>query len=578
MQSVPYGSNISFQGVITILLNENAIRHLLERIDIGQTGLIYISDSNGNIMTYRLGNECNIQLSDIRGSAVQEQFLQNLSTKDYILSSTASAFNKWTFVSVVPAKVVMLKVDYIRRITAALMIATLLCGIALTLLLTYRKAKTLENIVDVVGDFLGTEVDKNKNEYFYLENAVSRLISNNISLQNKMKEQEPLLEAALLRRLLYGEYYGPAVEKTLRSYSHFDLQDKLVTVIILRIEGQDPSTGSQMPLGYDIIRILVKECIKQQMNQKYYLLDLDEKSIAVLAAFDHNDPGMGRTEINSMSERLYLEMREKCSTLLFFALGNFHRGLSGVHEAFMEASHVLDYKKFERKSKIIWYENIPVESDVYHYPIDLELQLISLVKSGDMEKVKTALREIYCENFEKRQLSKNMTEQLIFAMKGTIIRGLGRMAFDINVKTVIDELDKAGTIDEIFNYVVRANLEICRIMNEQKKANQEDLIHEIHEYVKSNYHQSDLTLYHLAVDFGMTESYAYQFFKDKMGATFADYLENLRIQEACRFLKEGNIPVKFVANQVGYNSDNSFRRAFKRVMGITPSEYGGMVK
>ena len=54
--------------------------------------------------------------------------------------------------------------------------------------------------------------------------------------------------------------------------------------------------------------------------------------------------------------------------------------------------------------------------------------------------------------------------------------------------------------------------------------------------------------------------------------SFSDYLEQVRINKACDLLQQLT-PVKDVSKQVGYNSDYSFRRAFKRIMGMPPSYY-----
>ncbi|MFQ9510805.1 MAG: helix-turn-helix domain-containing protein [Lachnospiraceae bacterium] len=54
--------------------------------------------------------------------------------------------------------------------------------------------------------------------------------------------------------------------------------------------------------------------------------------------------------------------------------------------------------------------------------------------------------------------------------------------------------------------------------------------------------------------------------------SFCEYLENERIKKACELLK-ARVAVKDVAEAVGYCSDFTFRRAFKRVMGLAPSYY-----
>ena len=71
----------------------------------------------------------------------------------------------------------------------------------------------------------------------------------------------------------------------------------------------------------------------------------------------------------------------------------------------------------------------------------------------------------------------------------------------------------------------------------------------------------------------MSETAIYQFFRDHMACTFADMLEHKRIQEACKLLVRKEYQIKEIAAMAGYSSDTSFRRAFKRVMGVSPGEY-----
>lgn len=60
-------------------------------------------------------------------------------------------------------------------------------------------------------------------------------------------------------------------------------------------------------------------------------------------------------------------------------------------------------------------------------------------------------------------------------------------------------------------------------------------------------------------------------FKENMNINFSVYLEDLRLNEAARLIKEGNSNLTEVSFEVGYNNPTSFRRAFKKKFGVTPS-------
>lgn len=69
-------------------------------------------------------------------------------------------------------------------------------------------------------------------------------------------------------------------------------------------------------------------------------------------------------------------------------------------------------------------------------------------------------------------------------------------------------------------------------------------------------------------------SYAYfsRRFKDEMGLSFSDYVQQVRIEEACRLLKAG-MNVGETAGKVGYSNTYAFTRAFTRFMKQAPTQW-----
>jgi transcriptional regulator GlxA family with amidase domain len=64
-------------------------------------------------------------------------------------------------------------------------------------------------------------------------------------------------------------------------------------------------------------------------------------------------------------------------------------------------------------------------------------------------------------------------------------------------------------------------------------------------------------------------------FKDAFGSTPAAFVEDLRLNESRRLLSSNTGTIESVAETVGFRSADSFRRAFERRFGITPTGYRG---
>jgi AraC-like DNA-binding protein len=81
------------------------------------------------------------------------------------------------------------------------------------------------------------------------------------------------------------------------------------------------------------------------------------------------------------------------------------------------------------------------------------------------------------------------------------------------------------------------------------------------------------TVAELASAAGMSRSAFALRFREVVGETPLDYLTRWRMYKAALLLREGDRKLTEVANAVGYDSDGSFNKTFKRVVGVTPGDY-----
>ena len=81
------------------------------------------------------------------------------------------------------------------------------------------------------------------------------------------------------------------------------------------------------------------------------------------------------------------------------------------------------------------------------------------------------------------------------------------------------------------------------------------------------------TLAELAAQAGCSRSVLAARFRHLTDQTPMGYLTTLRMQEACELLATGRASTGSIAGQVGYRSESSFSKTFKKMVGIGPSAY-----
>lgn len=82
--------------------------------------------------------------------------------------------------------------------------------------------------------------------------------------------------------------------------------------------------------------------------------------------------------------------------------------------------------------------------------------------------------------------------------------------------------------------------------------------------------ESEHTLQSLADIAGMSRATFAKQFKSVFGRTPMDFVKEVRLRRAARFLAATDLPVKAIASRVGFDSRSYFSRAFKAFAGVDP--------
>ncbi len=94
---------------------------------------------------------------------------------------------------------------------------------------------------------------------------------------------------------------------------------------------------------------------------------------------------------------------------------------------------------------------------------------------------------------------------------------------------------------------------------------------EIHDIIYNNY--DTITLASLANHFHYTVPYCSKYLKNNLGCTFSELHQKIRFQKAEEFLLGSDLPVCKISARLGYETPQSFNRAFKRQYQMTPTEF-----
>ena len=117
-------------------------------------------------------------------------------------------------------------------------------------------------------------------------------------------------------------------------------------------------------------------------------------------------------------------------------------------------------------------------------------------------------------------------------------------------------------------------LSLCR-KGSRNYAKQKRRVARCHERVRNQRtdYQNKLSLQEVSEELHVNSSYFSALFRQEISMTFTDYLNQLRIGQACHLLSDTEMSIMEIAAAVGFDDQSYFTRVFRKYKGITPHAY-----
>lgn len=95
----------------------------------------------------------------------------------------------------------------------------------------------------------------------------------------------------------------------------------------------------------------------------------------------------------------------------------------------------------------------------------------------------------------------------------------------------------------------------------------------IKDYINKNYKNESLSIKDISEHVFLSSSYICTIFKSETGKTLNQYITEFRIEKAKKLLMDSRYKITDISAKVGYNDGNYFGKSFKKLVGMSPSEY-----
>lgn len=171
----------------------------------------------------------------------------------------------------------------------------------------------------------------------------------------------------------------------------------------------------------------------------------------------------------------------------------------------------------------------------------------------------------------------NFRKIVRLAERGIAIKGTSRKKINALIKKMpgMNGLQRLSTLISIFD-IMSSNLEYELLASpnfiQNFNYNSSDRFKEITCYILQNFNR-DISLAEIASVGNMGVTTFCNYFREQFRVTFIEYLTSVRIGHVCKLLLERDCNILQVAYECGFKNLSHFNRQFKKLKGMTPSEY-----
>jgi len=587
---------------IVFTVNTKTIKTILNNYNIGSSeGNPYIcvlSESDDLMIHQGLSPEHKELMSPILKLQKEKNITHSIQ-KGFVIMKAHSDVSGWSLISAIS---IQQYASQLRNIQMYYIVFIILCvsiGLAISLYFSYKNYNPVKRLTELAG---GSPSDLAElDEFSFVEKSLTNLLNNKMEYIKKIDKQKSELKQINLVRMLHGSIYSnQAFDRICADYDiNFSTNQFLIIGIIIKdysnlfFEKATTDDEETTELVYFIVTSITEELVREKYDA---YICRDEGNLYCIASLKEPASGdklkLHTNKVMQICEKCEAIIREKFGIILSYYVSNIYsdknNDIKSISQGYQEIQWgFAQIESFNLSNPVLndkcLMESIAsIENNRDLSPVKIKrVQLYNAIFSGNIEDAIKIYRELVNEGISLTDKSfstmrmnsiiildfclSHMEPKLMQSISGEISKLINNINNARNMDTLTESMKK------VFEYIYQIHEQ--EYQNESSK----NLFTDISNYIQDNIANPNLSVASIADHFNISQAYLLRVFKNETGSGVLDYIHQCRIDIAKDLLKNTSYTVKEIAVEVGYTNALTFMRAFKRLEGITPTNYRDMI-
>jgi len=214
-----------------------------------------------------------------------------------------------------------------------------------------------------------------------------------------------------------------------------------------------------------------------------------------------------------------------------------------------------------------------------HRDMEYEIQqYIMCIRIGNREEAFSLLKRVCCKE-RPNNTSIEKHKKLYIEIMDTTLHVLKEDGIYIKEEQRYKYLDLVNftKIGELQEWACSFTNNLMEIVNKNKNDSYSSVIKNTIQYIE-NHFSEDLSIQQIAEAVHLSPNYFSHVFKKAREESFTDYLNKFRVNKAKELLSKHLYKVYEIADMVGYSDYKYFSSVFKKIIGVSPTEFSELEK
>ncbi|WP_337100515.1 helix-turn-helix transcriptional regulator [Paenibacillus sp. YIM B09110] len=466
-----------------------------------------------------------------------------------LISRTSSPQYDWHYVRISPYGEIVKEMKSVRVTTLLIASSVLLAGLFLSWLLSRYLYVPINKIESRMADL---ESERRNSSYTIRQNVLHKLV--------QIQEFDPQVQLDKLRR---ADISFDFTKPYLLIYLRIDQFEKL----------KKHNSKDLLTYKFAIMNIATEVCSK---NFSVDSIELEDDSILML--LNVADPAFAESEpLHAMLSEVQAACLEYIHIGISVAVTPITDDPHQLHAMYKQAKEASFHRFFQGRSAVIETESLQFSEGVdYSFPVGKEKRMIDALIAGKTDEAKSLFTEIIGETapYPIRVVHSAATHMTVAL--GNMLKEIernGSLQLGFNAELAVPKIEDFETLEEMTEaYFTFFDLLKSKLV-EKRSGKQEDLIRKITHLIETHFNDPNLSLNFVADELNMSSYHISRVYRQQTLTTIVDMINHVRMEKAKELLTTTEYSVSDIAEKTGYTSSSYFHRMFKKIYGVTPSEF-----